>query len=127
MTKRANAHIPDAYNIHRPVGGDLQEGAAVTSDVPAIADVTISGAGMVRIWGKCDVDGTLSFAYLNWGANGVYDTPAADDLDVTADTEFSQVLQLLGERGIRLTVTPADDGTVTYLDVAACVGLIATS
>lgn len=123
--KRANAFIPDQHNIHRSVGGSMDAGAAFTNTTPITEDISISGAGMVRVWGKFSHGGSLTIEYLNWGANGVYDTNACDDIAVTANVEISQILQLMGERGLRLTFTPTASGTVTYLDVAACVGMVA--
>ncbi len=107
---------PKNTRTHREIGGGLAAGTLLVAD-PVTEDIAIAGDSSTRLYFKSSAPGTLSFEFYRPNQVDLYDTNAADDETVVADTEVIIDIAVEGEAKLKVTFDPTGAGAITYADV----------
>lgn len=123
LKQAMSAGKPDPLDFRKArVLAGFEDGTALASGVAQTVLSPISGALSVRLRGKLSVAADLDFTYRRNSPNvdTAYDTslaPPSGTVSVLADTEFLVDIVPKGEAYLAVTITPDDDGVVTFFDI----------
>jgi hypothetical protein len=124
--------VPETLTVRVPrsIGGYFADGAAFINADTYTMIIPIAGALSVRLRGKSDGDGTLSFAYRRPPGQGSgqgsgnaatsYDSslePPHANVAVTGATEFLVDITPIGECFLAITWDPSEAGAWNFFDV----------
>lgn len=100
----------------------VADGTAMANGVAQTFVVPVHGLRYVTIRGKTATsNATLAFAFLRPDGQTAYATGNPSNVTLTAGTENdSGEITCGGQNRLKVTLTPAGDGTITFLD---CYGL----
>lgn len=115
---------PDA-RLHKPhrvlvnTAGGRAEALAMVSGTDQTFFVDVHGCRYVTIRGKTTTsNATLVFAFCRPGLETTYTTGNPSNVTLTAGTENdSGEITVGGQSRLKITLTPAGNGTLDYLDV----------